>query len=42
MVSDCLLEDRKRALRDLVLLQLAQLGLIELRLGNMEVLTEEK
>ena len=39
MIPDSLLEDRQRALADLVLLEGTQLRLIELRLGDMHVLT---
>lgn len=42
VVADRLLQDREGALRDLVLLQLADLALIQVRLGDIDVLTVER
>lgn len=41
MVADGLLQNRERALRNFVLLQLADLALIQVRLGDVDVLTAE-
>ena len=41
MIPDGLLQDRQGALTDLVLLERTQLSLVELRLGDMNVLTRQ-
>jgi len=40
VVADGLLENRERSLRNFMFFESPKLGLIELRFGNMDVLTE--
>lgn len=42
MIANGLLKNRQRSLRYLVLLQLAELGLVKFRFGNVNVLTAKR